>query len=76
MRYFQLYRDRDISGVSGTGRVAEGVEFHDGQVCLSWYGKHHVIGVYPSIKDVAAIHGHEGATRIEWIQTRIDKDKQ
>lgn len=67
MRTFQLVRKVDVSGVSGTGVVAEGVEFHDGRVAMSWFGKFHTIEVAPSIEDIVAIHGHEGATEVVWI---------
>lgn len=66
MRTFKLVRDRDISGVSGTGVVAEGVEFHDGQCILSWFGQFHTIEVSPDIESIVKIHGHEGATRVEF----------
>ena len=36
MRIFSLVRHEDVSGVSGTGRVADGVEFNDGTVVLRW----------------------------------------
>ena len=40
MRLFKLQRKVDCSGVSGTGVVAEGVEFDDGQVALRWLTAH------------------------------------
>ena len=67
MRRFELYRREDPSGVSGVGTVAEGVEFHDGQCVLSWFGKHHTIEVAPSIRSLEAIHGHEGRTVVAWL---------
>ena len=66
MRTFRLIRTEDVSGVSGTGRVAEGVEFHDGQVVMSWFGRHHTIEVSPSIETTMAIHGHDGKTKVVW----------
>jgi hypothetical protein len=67
MRRFRLVRYVDVSGVSGTGIVAEGVQFHDGQVAVSWFGKHHCVSVWPAFQDVEAIHGHGGSTIFEWI---------
>jgi len=66
MRTFKLIRNEDVSGVSGTGVVAEGVEFHDGQVTMSWFGRHHTIEVAPNITDVEEIHGHDGRTKVVW----------
>lgn len=60
-------RHIDISGVSGPGRVADGVQFEDGQVVVSWKGKHHCVSIWPLIEDVVAIHGHEGSTEVVWI---------
>ena len=64
MRTFKLVRKIDVSGVSGTGDVAEGVIFHDHQVVLSWFGKYHTLEIFPKIEDVIAIHGHDGATSV------------
>jgi hypothetical protein len=36
MKRFRLVRDRDVSGVSGTGIVAEGTMFSDGTCVLRW----------------------------------------
>lgn len=66
MRYFLLVRAEDVSGVSGTGEIAEGVEFHDGQCVLSWFGKMHSLEVHPSIEQVVAIHGHGGKTVVRF----------
>ena len=62
-RTFKLTRTQDISGVSGTGVVAEGVEFTNGKVALTWYGKYASVAAYNSIEECTAIHGHEGKTK-------------
>lgn len=36
MRVFELERLEDVSGISGTGIVAQGVEFDNGKVCIAW----------------------------------------
>jgi hypothetical protein len=59
-----LQRDVDETGVSGTGRVAEGVEFSNGWCALTWLSKHSSVAFYESIGKVEAIHGHHGLTRI------------
>lgn len=70
MRIFQLNRKEDVSGVSGTGVVAEGVEFHDGQVVISWFGEFHSIEAHPSVEQVVRLHGHNGKTVLEWTETK------
>lgn len=68
MRLFRLVRDVDISGVSGTGVVCEGVEFGDGTAVIHWIsGDYHTTTIHPDgVVSVAAIHGHGGATRLVW----------
>jgi hypothetical protein len=64
MRRFELHRDEDVSGVSGTGVVAEGIEFSDGVAVVRWLGAWPSTVVHPNMKTVAHIHGHDGRTRI------------
>lgn len=59
---FRLIRHEDVTGISGTGVVAEGVEWPNGQVCLWWYGEHSSVAVWQSLDDAMKIHGHNGAT--------------
>ncbi|WP_432938192.1 hypothetical protein ACQPXM_26750 [Kribbella sp. CA-253562] len=66
-RRFRLMRYEDVSGVSGTGPVAEGVQFTDGAVALRWYGDYPTTTVWDGIDSVIAIHGHGGATEVEWL---------
>lgn len=66
-RLFVLERDHDVTGVSGTGVVAEGVQFRDGTVALRWLtGEHRSTVMWDSIYSVEKIHGHDGKTRIVW----------
>jgi len=64
---FLLVRSEDVSGVSGTGIVAEGVEFSDGTVAMRWLRHPFSVAFYGSIRDVLAIHGHGGKTRVKWL---------
>lgn len=67
MRTFTLQREEDVSGVSGTGTVAEGAVFADGKVAMRWIvGMHKSTAIFDSIEDVVHIHGHEGATLVHW----------
>lgn len=78
MRNFNLDRSVDVSGLSGTGVVAEGVEFSDGTVVVRWLdtgvsqinkerGVKPTTVVHPDIQSVEALHGHGGATRVVWL---------
>lgn len=67
MRRFMLVRDRDPSGVSGTGVVAEGVEFSSGWVVVHWPSSTPSTATYVSVDDVRRVHGHHGSTRVRWV---------
>lgn len=69
MRRFYLDRTADESGVSGVGRVAEGVQFSSGWVALTWLSEVSSVAFYPSIADVEHVHGHGGRTRVVWEDT-------
>ena len=64
MKTFYLLRKEDISGVSGTGYVAEGVIFADGRVALSWLVEPGSINIYDTLKECIEVHGHNGCTKI------------
>jgi hypothetical protein len=64
MKLFHLYRAEDLTGVSGTGPVVEGVEFTNGWCAIRWISARSSICFYQSIEDVRAIHGHGGRTEL------------
>ena len=71
MRLFQLNRKVDVSGVSGTGIVAHGVDFGEYTV-LYWIPamtrlQVAGLGIYHSLEEVERIHGHDGKTVIELL---------
>lgn len=68
-RRFELHRDTDVTGVSGTGVVAEGVAFTGGVVALRWLSAWPTSVVFHDrgIEAVEAVHGHGGSTRIVWL---------
>lgn len=61
-------RHHDVSGVSGTGDVAELAEFSDGAVAVRWPGDHPSTACWNDIRDVEFIHGHKGATEIVFTE--------
>lgn len=66
MRRFHLERVEDASGVSGEGRVAEGVEFSDGVCVINWLTHTSCTGIYRNVKQLELIHGHGGKTIVVW----------
>jgi hypothetical protein len=65
-KLFKLVRKRDVSGVSGTGIVAEGVTFERGHTVICWTRPPYSVAVFESPEAVLAVHGHDGNTKIEW----------
>jgi hypothetical protein len=72
VRNFVLLRLQDVSGISGTGPVAEGVEFTNGKVVMQWIvpdkgnGIRPSMAIYDNIESLEAIHGHDGSTIVAW----------
>lgn len=67
-RRFVLRRTVDVTGVSGTGDVAEGVEWSDGTVVLRWRGKWATTVVWDyGLDALLAVHGHNGSTVVRWL---------
>lgn len=70
---FWVVRDKDVTGISGTGIVADGCTFPDGTTVVRWRevtgpnydrGVRATTVVFPDLQSVEALHGHNGATRL------------
>ena len=68
-RRFVLDRDRDMTGHSGKGIVAHGIQFPDGTVAYRWTSNPRTTQIADSIQDVQHIHGHAGKTSVVWRDT-------
>jgi hypothetical protein len=66
-RRFWLMRTEDISQVSGTGCVADGIVFPGGVSVLRWRTAGGSTAVYDNIENLERIHGHDGKTIIKFI---------
>jgi hypothetical protein len=67
-RPFQLIRLVDHSGVSGTGVVAEGVQFSTGRVALHWVSNEPSTTAWDSLEAMLRVHGHGGDTVLRWLE--------
>ncbi|MFE7547075.1 hypothetical protein [Streptomyces gardneri] len=67
-RLFHLQRHTDISGVSGTGRVADGVLWPDGTATIRWRGERPSTVHWDALDHAQTVHGHGGATEVIWDQ--------
>lgn len=66
-RLFHLLRVEDETGNTGTGIVAEGVQFTDGTAALRWLSDTASFVVYQGadgVEAVKAVHGHGGRTQV------------
>ena len=67
MKRFYLQRNVDASGVSGTGKIAEGCLFDNGWCALVWLTDKTTLSYYPDVEAIESIHGHGGATKVVWV---------
>ncbi len=74
VRVFYLDREEDVSGVSGTGRVAEGIEFSNGKVMLHWPSASPSTNIYENMKQMLKIHGHGGSLKVVDLFVEPDPD--
>lgn len=61
---FHLWREKDETGISGIGRIAEGCIFSNGWVALIFLTQVNSLAFYHCIEDVEFIHGHKGLTKV------------
>jgi hypothetical protein len=62
VRRFELHRRVDVSDVSGTGVVAEGVRLDDNTAVVRWLGNRPSYMLWPDYEHAVAVHGHHGLT--------------
>lgn len=78
LRRFYLQRDDDVTGVSGTGVIAEGVEFSNGTAVFCWLSDRASLVVFPAseggVTGIEDKHGHDGRTRVVWLDERGSTD--
>ena len=70
-RRFVLIRSEDVTGVSGTGHVADGVEFENGKCVLCWSTAPSSVGVYDDIDTLEKLHGQDGETVVKWVDPGV-----
>jgi len=68
-RRFELVRYEDETGISGFGKIAEGVQFSSGKCVIAWIREIPSVTVYDTVDQVISIHGHDGKTELRWIDT-------
>lgn len=56
MKLFHMIRNKDESGVSGTGKVLQGVVFDDGVTVVKWLVPSYSIGIYDTFGSFESAH--------------------
>jgi len=73
-QYFEMVRNADESGVSGTGRVLCGTVYPNGKCTVTWVaGNVQSVTAYDSFEDFKAIHisSHpDNKTELQWYVMR------
>lgn len=65
MKVFALIRHVDVTGISGIGKIAVGVEWPDGTCTMFWLGtKTH--GFYHDMEQIMQIHCYSGNAHVEF----------
>jgi hypothetical protein len=72
MRIFEMIREKDETGISGVGKVLEGVVFSDGVCVVRWVvaNTENNTAVWPSFEAFKKIHidAHpQNNTQITWL---------
>ena len=67
MKLFNIVREIDNTGISGTGIVAEGVIFDDGSVVLRWLGELSTIVLHKNIESVEKISCSHSKSKIVYL---------
>lgn len=69
-KLFTMVRNSDETGVSGTGRVLDGVVFHDGTVAVHWRTDKWSVTFYPDFETFEFLHikSHPtNGTELQWL---------
>ena len=67
MKRAYLDRLKDISGISGTGKIAEVAVSSDGRVAVFWPEPFPSVAVFSNNKAMLGAHGHNGRTKLVYL---------
>jgi hypothetical protein len=74
VRHFWLRRNEDLTGISGTGIVAEGNIFSNGTAIMHWLSKESTFETFEEIEQVTRLHGHNGRSEVVYdLQNELQR---
>lgn len=56
--------------------MAQGVQFDSGQCAMTWLTSWNSVAVYPDIETLENIHGHNGNTRVVFVEGPATKSQR
>ncbi len=68
---FEMWRDSDETGMSGTGHVADGVEMPDGRCIMWWLVPPWTATFYGSMADLVRLHGHRDRQPVRIVRPPV-----
>ena len=64
---FEIHRDEDPTGVSGTGVVARGFVLPEtGIVVIKWLTEHSSVAIWENMEEMSAVHLHHDLSHVVW----------
>jgi hypothetical protein len=63
---FKIVRSLDVTGISGLGEIAIGIQWPD-QSCSLYWMKFGTTGSYKNIDQLKSIHCYNNNSLVEWI---------
>jgi len=72
MKNGYLDRHEDVSGNSGTGKVAELAISSDGRVALFWPEPIPAVAIFPNLEAMIKAHGHNGKTSVVILNDEVE----
>lgn len=76
IKTFYLLRHSDVNGLSGTGVVAIGSLYPNGEAHMLWVSFKSSFEMHKSIDALIDIHGHQGATELIWGDPPCPEDEK
>lgn len=76
MKRFEMHRQVDETGISGTGHIADGIVFDDGSVVIRWRTENPGTTMFGSLEHAKAVHGHAGKTQFVFRDALLPGEKE
>lgn len=76
IKLYKLVRNKDVTGLSGTGDVAFIAKLPSGRCVMEWTSNHPTITIFANLDELILIHGHNGSSVLECLDEPKKKGKR